>query len=155
MSEITNEIALNTTPESNALANKISGMSDGVQGFYSSIEGDDFETKLVVLEALTDSVPLSENLNKVIMVQNVIVQMVEMLDTNSGEMKPQPRVVLIDEDGKAFHGISQPLFRDVEQWLGTLGKPSTWKGSLPVKVTKAGSGNSQYFKASISRSPKK
>lgn len=154
MSEISNEIVVSTV-DSAALSNKISGMGEGVQGFYSSIEGDDFETKLTVLEAMTDSVPLSENLNKVIEVTNIIVQQVDMLDERTGEMKAQPRVILIDTKGIAYHGISAPLFRDVENWLGMLGKPSTWAGPLPVKITKAGSGNSQYFKASISRSPKK
>lgn len=154
MSENTmNEIVLSA--DAATLSNKISGMGEGVQGFYSSIEGDDFDTKLTVLEAMTDSLPISKNLDKVIQVRNIIVQQVEMLDEKSGELKAQPRVILVDEDGRAFHAISAPLFRDVENWLGMLGKPSTWKGALPVKVTKEGTGNSQYFKASISRTPKK
>lgn len=149
MSENTNEIAVISDPS--ALSNEITGLTNGVQGFYSSFVGDDHETKLAVLQAMTDSVAIADNLNKKIMVVNIVIQQVDMLDEKTGEVKAQPRVILIDDKGTAFHGISGPLFRDVKNWFGVLGMPATWPAPLPVKITRQGSGNSQYFKASITK----
>lgn len=151
MSEISNEIVATST-----LNNDLNSMAAGqAAGFYSSITGTDFDSKLEVLNAMTDSQKIDDVLGQTIMVRNIIIQAIEMTDEETGEIKPQPRVVIIDEDGAAYAGISAPLYRDVKNWMNVLGQPSEWEGALPVKVTKEGTGNRRYFKASIVRSPKK
>lgn len=152
MSEITNEIAVSAS----TLSGELGSLSTNTAvGFYSSMKGDDFESKLEVLAHMTDSEKIEDHLNKTLQITNIIVQAIEMLDEESGELKPQPRITLIDADGKAYSGISAPLYRDVKGWINALGEPSTWKKPLPVKISKEGVGNRRYFKALVIRTPKK
>lgn len=152
MSEISNEIVVSAS----TLSNELSSLSTNTEvGFYSSLKGDDFESKLEVLAHMTDSEKIEDHLGKTLMVKHVIVQAIEMLDEETAELKPQPRITLIDADGKAYSGISAPLYRDMKGWINALGEPATWAAPLPIKITKEGTGNRRYFKASVSRSPKK
>lgn len=144
MSENTNEIAVIDVAPAN-LGQEISQLGAGQMDMFSTIKADDFAGKLATLKAVSDSAPISENLNKVIKVRNLIIQKADMADEKTGEVKAQPRVILVDEDGKAFHAISNPLYRDVKNILMLLGHPETWEAAVPVKVSKAGSGTSQYF----------
>lgn len=152
MSEITNEIAVSAS----TLSGELGSLSTNTAvGFYSSMKGDDFESKLEVLAHMTDSEKIEDHLNKTLQVTHIIVQAIEMLDEESGELKPQPRITLIDADGKAYSGISAPLYRDVKGWINALGEPATWKKPLPVNISKEGKGNRRYFKALVIRTPKK
>lgn len=151
MSEMTNEIVVASN-----LSNELSSLSNNAEvGFYSSMKGNDFESKLAVLAHMTDSEKIEDHLGKTLMITNIIVQAIEMADEETAELKPVPRITLIDADGKAYAGISGPLYRDVKGWINALGEPASWGGPLPVKITKEGTGNRRYFKASISTSPKK
>lgn len=144
MSENTNEIAVIDAPVAN-LGQEIANLEHGTMEVFSSIKADTFEGKLANLAAVSSSTPLAESLNKVIKVRNLVIQKVEMPDEQTGEIKAQPRVILVDEDGKAFHAISNPLYRDVKNILMLVGHPSTWEGAVPVKVTQAGTGTRKYF----------
>lgn len=136
------------------LADKIADLrSGGTGGILSTIEGEGFEAKLAALEAINNSKPIAENLNKVIKVANIIVQPIVMQDEKTGEERAQPRVILIEADGTAYHAISGVLFRDVNDWFALLGQPSEWPEgfTLPVKVVRQGSGTSQFFTAKLTK----
>lgn len=158
MTAVTNEIANTNTGELvefvpvETLANKLAFLNGGTPaGVVSSFQGDDFETKLTVLSAVDNSKPISENLNKKIMVRNIIIQSVEMLDEQTKQMKAQPRIVFVEEDGTAYHAISGVLLRDVENWFGILGHPSSWPAPLPIKVVQAGTGTRKFFTANLTK----
>lgn len=149
MSENTNELAV--IDSSANLGSEIANLSSGQLDVFTTIQGEDFAAKLATLSAVSDSEPIQDNLNKTIHVANIVIQKVDMLDEESGELKAQPRVILIDKDGKAYHGISTPLYRDVKNWLSMLGMPSGWPAPLPVKIARAGSGTRQYFTAKLAK----
>lgn len=147
MSEITNEIAV-IAPET--LNGELASLNEGRNsGFYSSIKATDFKGKLETLNAMSNSQPLAENLNKAMEIVNIIIQSADMTNETTGEVTAQPRITFITKDGKAFHAISSPLYRDVKNWFGTVGAPSTWPAPLPVKFTREGTGTSKFFKASL------
>lgn len=123
----------------------ITALASGKQTVFSTLQGNDFDTKMQLLEAVTNSEPLSENLNKRIDLVNVVIQAVEMTDEATGEIREVPRVILIDDKGTAFHAISQPIFRAVETILGITGQPGTWPHALPIKVVKEGKAPRAYF----------
>lgn len=134
------------------LADKIADMQNGGNaGILSTIQGDGIQSKLAALVAINNSEPIADNLRKTIRVANVIVQPVTMEDSKTGQMMAQPRVILIDDAGKAFHAISGPLFRDVQNWFALVGQPKEWPTGfvLPVTVSREGSGDSRYFTSKI------
>ena len=137
------------------LSNEIANMSKGQLGLFSTITGDTFEAKSALLSALSNSEPISENLKATIQLANVVVESVDMADEATGEIKAQPRIVLIDADGKAFHAISGPAFRDVKRLLAVMGHPTTWPTPLPIHVLQDGTGTRKYFTVKLGEAPKK
>lgn len=123
----------------------IEALASGKATVFSTITGNDHATKLEVFNAVTNSLPIADNLGKTINLVNIVVQSVEMTDENSGEVQDVPRTILVDADGTAYHAISGGLFRSVETMLGVVGHPSGWPAPLPVAVTREGSGTNKYF----------
>jgi len=137
------------------LGNEIANLSKGQLGLFSTITGDSFEAKASLLNALSNSEPVSENLKSTIRLANVVIESVDMLDESSGEIKAQPRIVLIDADGKAFHAISGPAYRDVKRILAVMGHPNTWPEPLPIFITQEGTGTRKFFTVKLGEAPAK
>ena len=151
MSEST-EIA---TVSANTLGSEIANMSKGQLGLFTTITGDSFEDKAAIMNALSNSEPLSENLKATIQLANVVVESVDMANEQTGEIAAQPRIVLIDANGNAFHAISGPAFRDVKRLLAIMGHPSSWPTPLPIHVAQEGTGTRKYFTVKLGEAPKK
>lgn len=124
---------------------EIASLDSGDSGVYSSIEGNDFESRLKVASAVTDSKPIREHLGKVIKLANVVIQAVSMVNEQTGEMEEVPRVILIDDAGNSFHAISGVILKDVQNLIGILGKPAEWPSPVKVAVKEEQSGNKRRF----------
>ena len=136
------------------LADKLADMMrGGTAGILSTIQGEGFEPKLAALAAMDNSQPISEHLKKTIKVANIIVQPITMQNEETGAMEAQPRVIFIEADGKAYHGISNVLFRAVQNWFALLGQPKDWPEgfTLPIQVFKEGTGSRQFFNAKLAK----
>lgn len=104
-------------------------------GFFTTIQGADRETKIKTLAAMTDSVPLKDNKNKVLWIEDIIIQAVELTDDKTGEISIAPRVTLIDQDGTAYHATSGGTLKSVENIVGIMGaNKEAWGGPLPLKM---------------------
>lgn len=126
-----------------ALSNEIASLSRGQVSVWSTITGTDFDSRLAVVEAMGNSVPLADNIGKTIKLANAVVQQIEMVDEKTGELKAQPRITLIDADGTSYHVISNVVFKDLKNFFGVLGMPSVWPAPLSVAAEKgkAATGN--------------
>jgi len=142
MSEST-EVA--TIDNSNSIDGAIAQLKNGTTPMYSSIKGDNEESRLTVLDAVMGSLPIAEHLGKTISLANVIVQPVEMADEATGELNTQPRVILIDTDGTAYHAITKVLFRDIQNVIAIVGEPHEWSNPMQVQVVKEGNGARKFF----------
>lgn len=140
---------LDTIDTGSAVAQEIRNLATGNVAFYSTLVGDDFATKVATVEAMTNSIPIKENLNKTVNVANIIVQSVSMVDTNSGEMQDQARIILLDADGTAYHAISGGLWRSVQNILGIVGHPSTWPAPLPIHIVSVKGRQGDFYTAKI------
>lgn len=127
------------------IAGTIDRLNQGQSNVYSSFKGDDFDTREKVLDATTNSAPVSEHLGKKINLANIIIQSVEMADDKTGELSEQPRIILIDTDGNSFHAISGGLLRSVENILGILGEPHQWPRPITVVVEEKKGNNGYKF----------
>lgn len=128
-----------------ATIDAVDKLASGKASVFSTISGDDAASRMAVFEATTASVPLAENLNKVIELANIVVQVIDLTDEETGEVQTVPRTVLIAKDGTAYHAISQGVFKSVENLLGILGMPETWAGPVRLKAVKGGTGTRQYM----------
>jgi hypothetical protein len=136
--------------DSNSLRNDIAALNSGNAVFHT-FQGADFDTKVAVLDAMTNSEALADNIGTVIQLKNVIVQPVDMTNERTGRTESQPRIILVDAEGKAYHAISGGLFRSLQNIFGILGKPDTWNGPLPITIERLKGKQGNFFTARIAK----
>lgn len=134
-----------------ALSNEIANLSKGQVNVWSTITGTDFNSRVEVINAMGNAAPLAENLNKTINLKDVVVQQIEMADERSGELRPQPRITLIDADGTSYHVISGVVFKDLKNFFGILGMPATWPSPLPVAAETGKASTGKFITLKIAK----
>jgi len=152
---VSTDVAVLDTATDSAVAQEIRNLATNNVAFYSTIVGDKFEDRVATIEAMTNSLPIKENINKTINLVNVIVQSVPMADQVTGEIKDQPRIILLDADGTAYHAISGGLWRSVQNILGILPHPSTWPAPLPLHIVSVKGRQGDFYTAKMGSAPKK
>jgi len=121
------------------VGNAVATLNDPTSGFYSTLKADSFSERLALGKAVNESTPLDQALNEEFDLANYIVQVVDITDSNSGEMIQAPRVTLLSKEGKAYHGTSKGLLTAIRNLNATIGEPSTWEGNtIKVKVVEEG-----------------
>ena len=151
-----NDVAvLDTDNSGSAIAQEIRNLATNNVAFFSTITGTSFEDRVATIEAMTNSEPIKQNLDKTINLVNVIVQSVPMVDQTTGEIQDQPRIVLLDANGSAYHAISGGLWRSVQNILGILPHPSTWPAPLPMHIVSVKGRQGDFYTAKMGSAPTK
>lgn len=86
---------------------------------------------------------LSDYVNKKIALKNIYCEMVNVADTNTGELKELPRVVLIDKDFKSYQCCSKSVLQAIGKIIAIFGEPKTWTKPVTIEVKNV-STNSGY-----------
>lgn len=76
---------------------------------------------------------ISDYINKDICVQDVLIEIAEIMNEETGEISQVPRVVLIDEDGKAYQSVSVGMFNAIKSAIKVYGEP-TWEPPITFTV---------------------
>lgn len=114
---------------------RLASMGDGRAHIVSTITGADHESRLRVLDAVTNAEPLNEHIDEVINLKNWVMQATTMIDDETGEERPIIRTILMDADGTAYSAASDGIFKALQNMVGVLGQPSEWPDAgVPVKV---------------------
>lgn len=116
------------------VAKIVQGMANGELQMYTTVKGGDKASKLAVLAAITDSEALSDHLRETFNVKDFIIQVIQMPDEKTGEVNDVPRIILISDDGKAYHAISAGVLQSLRNFSGVLGEPSATNENWPVAV---------------------
>ena len=128
------------------MRNAVAALNDPSSGFYSTIQASSFKERLALAKAINDSSPLDEHLNEEFELANYIVQVVEIADNGTGETVQAARTILIDDQGKAYHGTSKGLMTAIRNLNATVGDPSQWEGgTVRIKVVEEGVKPRRYF----------
>ena len=81
---------------------------------------------------------ISDLIGETIDLTHVLVHPIEVVDRDTGEVKPSHRVVLVSADGAAYQGTSEEnygLLAAIRTIFQLLGGPNKWpEGKLTVKV---------------------
>ena len=124
----------------------VSSLNNPNSGYYSTIKAVGFKDRLALGKAINDSSPLDEHLNEEFNLANYIVQVVEIADNGTGEVVQAARTILIDDQGKAYHGTSKGLMTAIRNLNATVGDPSQWEGNtVRIKVVEEGVKPRRYF----------
>lgn len=76
---------------------------------------------------------LANFINKTLKIQNVLVEIREIMNDETGEIETAPRVVLISEDGKAYQAVSKGIFNAVKNAYEVFGQ-APWEPPLEIEV---------------------
>lgn len=120
--------------DSQAVEHLIANFAEATGSIYTTVQGDDMDTKLAVIGAISGAERIDEHLDESIALVDFVIQAIEVSDPNTGQINAATRVVLIDADGSAYAGISKPLVSSLQLITQLAGHPSTWNKPVDVVV---------------------
>lgn len=116
------------------LMNVAQELSAQQTSMFCSIQGGTIEAKKAVFNASNNpDHKVGDYINKVIVVKDVLAELIEVKNEETGEMEFTPRVVLIDVDGKSYQAVSKGIFNALKKAIAIFGSP-TWEDGLPILV---------------------
>lgn len=109
-------------------------MSGDARNTFCSVQGGDRVTKAKIYNAMNNPEhKVGDYINKVINVKDVLVELISLENEETGEVEAAPRVVLIDDKGKAYQAVSAGIFNAVKNAIAIFGVP-TWDEPLPCLI---------------------
>jgi hypothetical protein len=139
---MSNEITTSTA------ANPLAGMG-AANGIFTTVKGDDFETKAKIFNAVNDAKPVSDLGGKPFEIADLVIESTEFVNEKTGEIEPAVRTIFINPSGDAYQAFSGPIFNAAKRILTLLGEPSQWPAPLKVRVTEEGSGKNRFYKLTL------
>lgn len=131
-------------------ANVGSILADGVGASYCSIHADgDRKSAAKVYNALNNPDDRIANMiNQDIPVTDVLIEVTEIVNDETGEIATVPRVVLIDDKGKTYQAVSLGMFNAVKNAITVFGYP-TWEPPLVFTIKQKPVRNGSMLTAEI------
>lgn len=129
------------------LMNVAQELSAEQTSMFCSIQGGTHESKVAVFNASNNpDHKVGDYINKVIVVKDVLAELIEVTNEETGEVEVTPRVVLIDMDGKSYQAVSKGIFNALKKAIAIFGAP-TWDEGLPclIKQVSVGKGSMLTF----------
>ena len=117
---------------------------DFSHGMYCSIHAESQEDRLDIYEAVSNSMPLDDMVGKVVEVENVIIQPIEMTDNATGEVALRNRIVLITPNGDAYGCTSTGVETSMRNLFAIVGCPP-WNPPIAFDVVKKQGRNGYKF----------
>lgn len=116
------------------LMNVAQELSAEQTSMFCSIQGGTHESKVAVFNASNNpDHKVGDYINKVIVVKDVLAELIEITNDETGEVEVTPRVVLIDMDGKSYQAVSKGIFNALKKAIAIFGAP-TWDEGLPCLI---------------------
>lgn len=108
-------------------------MSKG-SDMYCSIKADSFDEKAKVYNALNSpDKKLSEMINIVIEVKDIVAHEVQLVNEETGLVTNCLRTILVGADGTTYNAVSQGVANSLTRIFQIFGEPSTWEKPIKVK----------------------
>ena len=112
---------------------------------YCSVQGGDRKAKALVYNAMNNPTHrVGDCINKKLMIKDVLAEVIELENEETGEMQQVPRVVLIDENGESYQAVSTGIFNAVKKAIAVFGAP-TWDEPLPIVIRQVSLGKNQML----------
>lgn len=139
---------MNTEITTSTAAYPLAGMPV-TNGIFTTVKGDDFETKAKIFNAVNDAKPVSDLSGKPFEIADLVIEATEFVNEKTGEIEPSVRTIFITPSGDAYQAFSGPVFNAAKRILALLGDPSAWPAPLKVRVTEEGSGKNRFYKLAL------
>lgn len=77
---------------------------------------------------------LKDHINETISVRDVYIEIVRLINQETGEFVMAPRIVLIDKNNIGYTCVSVGIFNVIKKLWSSAGDPSTWTAPIDLKV---------------------
>lgn len=106
---------------------------------YCSFNPSDKAGKIRLYKAMTNSdKKLSDCINSTIDVVDVFMEMVNLVNKDTGEPVASPRIVLFDKEGTSYSCVSFGVMGALKRLFMVFGEP-TWEDGIKLKVVQINS----------------
>ena len=147
--ETTTELAtIDQTPVA-GLGAELANLSRGTVAGYSSIQGNSFEDRVTLINAISAATPVADELGKAFLLKDVVIESVTLANERTGELQEVPRITFIDDKGRALAATSDVLFKDVKRTFAILGTPNNWPAPVPVVINKEKAKVGSFFTLTV------
>lgn len=107
-------------------------------------QGDKEQAKIVYNAMNNPTYNLRDFVNKVIKVENVLIEISDLLNEETGEIDRVPRTVLITPDGESYRATSKGVFNSIKNAYIALGE-APWEGGIDFEVKQVSVGRGQML----------
>ncbi len=102
---------------------------------YSSLKTDSMADKAKFYNVMNNPEKrVSEMIGKTIILKDVFVEVIELINQETGETSTCPRTVLIDDKGIGYQAVSVGVFSAIKKLFDVYGTPEKWTEPLPIEV---------------------
>lgn len=120
-------------------------LSETSSSTFCSVKGGDRKAKALVYNAMNNPTHrVGDCINKKIKVKDVLAEIIELANDETGELQQVPRVVLIDDKGESYQAVSTGIFNAVKKLIAVFGAP-TWDEPIEVMVKQISLGKNQML----------
>lgn len=103
--------------------------------FYSSLIPKDKKEETILFNAINNpDYKISDFINTEIMVQNVICEMVQCTNKETGELQSVPRIILITPNNETYQAVSVGIYNSMKKVFAIKGLPETWEEPIKIKI---------------------
>ena len=103
--------------------------------FYSSLIPKDKKEETILFNAINKpDYKISEFINTEIVVQDVICEMVQCTNKETGEVSSVPRIILITPDNETYQAVSIGIYNSMKKVFAIKGLPETWAEPIKIKI---------------------
>lgn len=127
--------------------NSVPAIGSDVGASWSTFTNDDIETRKLAYNAISNPEKISEHLDETINLKDIVIQNIEVTNSETGEVSVVPQVILVDDKGTAYSAVSAGAYSSVMRLLSIFGHPSQWADALPVQVVERRSNRGFKFYA--------
>lgn len=106
--------------------------------------GDKEQAKIVYNAMNNPTHNLRDFVNKSIKVENVLIEINDILNDETGEVDRVPRTVLISPDGTSYRATSRGVFNSIKNAYLAFGE-APWEGGIDFEVKQISVGRGQML----------
>jgi len=110
------------------------GATDGLD-FFSSLPSETDQDKKSLFNYINSPDGLEESIDKIIDVQDIIMQKVVLENEKTGEENQALRIILVTPKGEAYACVSSGVTQSVRMLFNIYGSP-TWEKPIKLKAVK-------------------
>ena len=119
---------------------------------YCSLVAETEESKVTLYNGVSNpTAKLSDFIGKQINLAHVYVEIVDMINTETGEATKAPRIIFFNEKGDSFACVSRGVFGALKKLFSIFGTPDSWKKPIPIEIKQISKGEKRILTFEIVR----